>query len=1324
MRALTTMKRNRRAVAAITAASISASVLLSACATRMPQYAQPDFNSADAMTRAMDSVRDRFGGNVQSQSAQTDDGVQVVMQSGHAQDISQTAMSSDGREILTASQDGTVKLWDVASGQELRTFSGFSLGMMERIAFSADGRIVVISDGIQTHLFDHVTGQKLQTLDAGTTSSFQAFTGSAFVASGGRYAAKSTSDPATGRNDSSVRVIELASGRTIWSTPEADSQVPLALSDDGKVLLIRRSALHTGIFRAPSVETTVEVWDVGAKKPRGPLPFDDSGTELALSPDGRYVIREGALQPTQLYALDSAQPLATLSNDGSGYNYFERVEFSADGTMALRATDHAGVEVWQIPSGNTLYQVPGTAASFGPNGRTLVLGVAGSGAPVVHDLATKKNTPLSGGAVAVWELAALAGGRSAAATMQDGSVRLWDLATGQLKRNLDCPEGSGAASVATDNTTTNVAIGCSDGSAWLWTLGASEPVARRLTAAQLPQGSSARTLVRLSADGRRIVVSIGVAVDTAGNPANSIQWGTISVHDVADGREITRFTLPDPPPDAFEPSYGDMSADDVASSSKEAREAMERATAMRSDPKMRAQMRAAAATITDVAIHPNGKWVVAARANDVTVWDVDTGALVQTLGSAPPPTDPAAAARDSAQNNAQSLFSRLGIGGAGMNEAQLQALMKQQGASAMVSGGAAEDAIAGLFKGALRVMFRADGALLTLSGGGPRLWDVTSGQPIPSALERSRYNALMNGGLMQGVLMGGDLDQVFERVSDAAFSPDGRVLAMVDGSQIRLHDALTARELGVLRGHRTDIASIAFTPDGERLLSGGRDGVLRIWSVPHATELAQLIALGHADFVAVTPDQYYRASRSRIKGIAFRVGEQLYPFEQFDLRFNRPDIVLERLGLSDAASIQTYRQSYQKRLKKLGFTEAMLGTDFHLPSVALVATDIPVATDAATLPITISASDDKYTLDRFQVFVNDVPVFGTRGVAISGGAHSVQTKVDVPLVAGRNKIQVSALNSQGVESLRQTAYTNATGRFPPGDIYVVTIGVSKYANAAYNLRYAAKDAGDFAAAYSAAQSTDPSQVAGDAQHGAIHVLSLTNEHATREQIRAAKEWLGAAKTGDLAIVFAAGHGMTDSADNYYFGTYDIDPANPSAQGLPYEDFEALLDGIAPLRKMLLIDTCFSGEIDKDDAVVVARSDDSTQGQVSMRAFKTQRGVQIVADDSVDSTGALASTALRFQQDWFADLRRGTGAVVISSASGNEYAFEGEQWNNGVFTYALLQGLRNGAADADHNQSITVGELQAYVIEQVRQLTAGGQNPTVRRENLDYDFQVY
>ncbi|HET6471215.1 MAG TPA: caspase family protein, partial [Pseudomonadales bacterium] len=987
-------------------------------------------------------------------------------------------------------------------------------------------------------------------------------------------------------------------------------------------------------------------------------------------------------------------PLATLSRDADGYAYGDRIEFSNDGSMALRATASGSVELWQIPSGRLARTIPARAGSFGPDDRTLVLGVPGSGAPVIYDLASGNETRLAGGAIAVWDVAALPGARTAAVTMQDGSTRVWDLATGQLERNLDCPQGTGAVSVAAGNDPSTVVVGCSDGSAWVWTLG-TDTAPRAL----LPplHDAFARELVRLTPDGRRAVVAHGIATGRDGKPVAAASAGMISVLDLADGREVGRITLPAASMQAFAGSG--MSDEETKALPKDMRESMQRVQTLQQSPDNQALMQAAANSIADMAIHPNGRLLAVARADDVTIWDLDSGRLVSTLGASA--SGPARASAPTATM--------------GVDAKQLQKLMGQAGGAVVVSGDAAEAAISGLFRGANHLDFRADGALLTTNAGGAQLWNVTTGARLPTAFGRGALRSMVNRNPMTLP----DMDDLLERISIAQFSPDGRIVALVDSAQIHLADATTGAELAVLRGHRSDIASIAFTPDGTRLLSGGRDGSLRIWSVPRATELAQLIALGHSDFVAVTPDQYYRASKSRIKGIAFRVGGQLYPFEQFDLRFNRPDIVLERLGLADADSIQAYRQAYLRRLKKVGFTEAMLGADFHLPTVTLAASEVPVATEAATLPLTIAARDDKYALDRLQVFVNDVPVFGTRGVPIDGDRHDVQTKIDVPLVAGRNKIQVSVLNRQGAESLRQTAYTNATGAFAPGDVYLVTIGVSRYANAAYNLRYAAKDAGDFAAAYTVDR--------GDAQRGTVHVLALTNERATRDEIRRAKDWLQQAKVGDLAIVFAAGHGMTDSAENYFFGTYDIDPQNPSQHGLPYEDFENLLDGIAPLRKMLLIDTCFSGEIDKDDTVVVARADDSSQGQqgrVSMRAFKAERGIQVIADDAPAAGGELNAAVLRFQQDWFADLRRGTGAVVISSASGNEFAFEGEQWNNGVFTYALLQGLRNGAADTDHDQRITVGELQAYVIEQVRKLTAGGQNPTVRRENLDYDFNVY
>jgi len=93
---------------------------------------------------------------------------------------------------------------------------------------------------------------------------------------------------------------------------------------------------------------------------------------------------------------------------------------------------------------------------------------------------------------------------------------------------------------------------------------------------------------------------------------------------------------------------------------------------------------------------------------------------------------------------------------------------------------------------------------------------------------------------------------------------------------------------------------------------------VRLWNVAERKEIIDLYALGGADYIAVTPDEYYRASKTRLTGISFRSGGQLYPFEQFDLRFNRPDLVAERLGRASPAEILEYRMARERRLRKNG----------------------------------------------------------------------------------------------------------------------------------------------------------------------------------------------------------------------------------------------------------------------------------------------------------------------------------------------------------------------------------------------------------------------
>ena len=91
---------------------------------------------------------------------------------------------------------------------------------------------------------------------------------------------------------------------------------------------------------------------------------------------------------------------------------------------------------------------------------------------------------------------------------------------------------------------------------------------------------------------------------------------------------------------------------------------------------------------------------------------------------------------------------------------------------------------------------------------------------------------------------------------------------------------------------------------------------------------------------------------------------------------------------------------------------------------------------------------------------------------------------------------------------------------------------------------------------------------------------------------------------------------------------------------------------------------------------------------------------------------------------FTDLRRGTGATVISSSGGTELSIEGNNYKNGLFTYCLLEGLNSGAADMNGDKEVYLSELQRYLSQQVRILSKGLQTPTSRIQNKELDYRIW
>jgi WD40 repeat protein len=101
-----------------------------------------------------------------------------------------------------------------------------------------------------------------------------------------------------------------------------------------------------------------------------------------------------------------------------------------------------------------------------------------------------------------------------------------------------------------------------------------------------------------------------------------------------------------------------------------------------------------------------------------------------------------------------------------------------------------------------------------------------------------------------------DLKGHTQSISTIAFSPDGqRILSGSHDKTVRLWNSKTGRELRVLEGHENWVESVAFSPDSARALSASRDGTVRLWDLDTGRELARVNA--HADgalCVAFLPD--------------------------------------------------------------------------------------------------------------------------------------------------------------------------------------------------------------------------------------------------------------------------------------------------------------------------------------------------------------------------------------------------------------------------------------------------------------------------------------
>ncbi len=507
-------------------------------------------------------------------------------------------------------------------------------------------------------------------------------------------------------------------------------------------------------------------------------------------------------------------------------------------------------------------------------------------------------------------------------------------------------------------------------------------------------------------------------------------------------------------------------------------------------------------------------------------------------------------------------------------------------------------------------------------------------------------------------------------------------------------------------GHRGYINDIEMIREKNFLVSSAEDASMIFWNLETGEKIMIVYVVDQGKLVLVTPENYYMAQGDALTGLGFNYNGRVLPAEQFDLKYNRPDIVMDKMGVYSPDIITLYHKAYVKRLRKSGFTEEMLEGEMNLPELTITnLNDISYKTKNQNLNLNITMSDDLYEIDRLNIWVNDVPFYGTRGLSLKEMQQKTFEKsIDLPLSVGMNLIQVSCLNSVGIESLKEefeVEYESNSKQKP--DLYLVSVAVAEYGESKYNLRYTVNDGEGFINLFKKRANN----------YATVHVDSFYNASCTRDNVLRAKKRLMNSKPDDYVMVHIAGHGLLDDELDFYFATSDIDFSNPAERGLNYEELEGLLDGIPARNKLFLMDACHSGEIDKDDDFAVEEVTGTNH-----------RGVTLYDTKGTVMPKMGLQNSFELMRIMFADLKKGTGAVVISAASGAGYALENEDIENGIFTYSLLMAFRRNKADSNKDGYISVSELRNFIFDEVRILSNGRQQPTSRRENLYNDFKIW
>lgn len=494
------------------------------------------------------------------------------------------------------------------------------------------------------------------------------------------------------------------------------------------------------------------------------------------------------------------------------------------------------------------------------------------------------------------------------------------------------------------------------------------------------------------------------------------------------------------------------------------------------------------------------------------------------------------------------------------------------------------------------------------------------------------------------------------------------------GNGILLAHDLTGAVTGEFTGHTGDILALAAAPRAGRLLSGSADQTLKLWNLETHELIVSMFFAGE-DWIIWTPQGYFHSSPDGDRLVGWHINQgpdqeaRYVRARQLRQHLHSPEIVRRAILTGDAAGAARDLRGRDTELNDL-LTRRPPAFDIRL------AEEMTAPEGHALIEVTGAALEEVESWG-YSVLVNDRRVRPVR----MGGAEG-RLLYSVPLEEGENQITVSGQNDFGYVTERSAvALRKKTQQVEKkGKLFVAVIGVNKYPNLPdacagkpCDLAYPVADALEFlnvvrersAPLFTEMESlvmVNSEVLDQDAPRAQALSLFMDTADVLEPDARTISdeliEFLAQPGPDDTSVIFVAGHGM-NLEEQYYLLPTNAQKRGDRWRSSSLVDWSVIQEEIsfAQGRRILVLDTChaanaFNAKLEKEAA----------------------------------------------------DAR----VIVFSATAANNTAGERPDLGHGIFTYAMLEGLRGGADTT--GEGVRLLGLADYVYHEVIRLSNKSQEP--------------